>query len=140
MIFLVDFDGTCVTHDFPEVGKDIGAVPVLKALVERGHKIILFTVRCDHDFEPVNQPDNTIPGGTYLKDAVKWFDDNGIPLFGINVNPEQIVWSSSPKAYGHYIIDDTAIGCPLIWDKKLSDKPFVNWTQIYNELQMKKIL
>jgi hypothetical protein len=33
MIIAVDFDGTCVTHDFPHVGKDIGAVPVLKELV-----------------------------------------------------------------------------------------------------------
>lgn len=27
----IDFDGTCVTHDFPRIGKDIGAQPVLKA-------------------------------------------------------------------------------------------------------------
>lgn len=33
MIIAVDFDGTCVTHEFPRVGKDIGAVPVLKELV-----------------------------------------------------------------------------------------------------------
>ena len=37
MILAVDFDGTCVTHEFPEVGRDIGAVPVLKELVEKGH-------------------------------------------------------------------------------------------------------
>ena len=30
----VDFDGTCVTHDFPYVGKDIGSVPVLKRMCE----------------------------------------------------------------------------------------------------------
>lgn len=34
MVIAVDFDGTCVTHEFPKVGKDIGAVPVLKELVE----------------------------------------------------------------------------------------------------------
>lgn len=45
MIIAVDFDGTCVTHDFPRVGKDIGAVPVLKELVECGHKLILHTMR-----------------------------------------------------------------------------------------------
>lgn len=39
----VDFDGTCVTHDYPAVRKDIGAIPVLKALVEAGHKLILYT-------------------------------------------------------------------------------------------------
>jgi len=28
MEICIDFDGTCVTHEFPKVGKDIGAVPV----------------------------------------------------------------------------------------------------------------
>lgn len=47
MVITVDFDGTCVTHEFPKVGHDIGAVPVLKQLVEKGHHIILRTMRCD---------------------------------------------------------------------------------------------
>jgi hypothetical protein len=47
MDILIDFDGTCVAHEFPKVGKDIGAVPVLKALVENGHNLILFTMRSE---------------------------------------------------------------------------------------------
>ena len=47
MEICIDFDGTCVTHEFPKVGKDIGAVSVLKKIVEAGHKIILFTMRSD---------------------------------------------------------------------------------------------
>jgi hydroxymethylpyrimidine pyrophosphatase-like HAD family hydrolase len=47
MIIAIDFDGTCVTHEFPKVGKDINAVPVLKALVENGHQLVLFTMRSD---------------------------------------------------------------------------------------------
>jgi hypothetical protein len=43
----IDFDGTCVTHEFPKVGKDIGAAPVLKELTEKGHRLILFTMRSD---------------------------------------------------------------------------------------------
>lgn len=35
MVIAVDFDGTCVTHEFPKIGKDIGAIPVLRELVER---------------------------------------------------------------------------------------------------------
>ena len=57
MIIAVDFDGTCVSHEYPKVGKDIGAVPVLKALVEIGHKIILNTMRSDDE----------------LADAIQWF-------------------------------------------------------------------
>jgi hypothetical protein len=34
IVIAVDFDGTCVTHEYPRVGQDIGAVPVLKKLVE----------------------------------------------------------------------------------------------------------
>ena len=26
MIIAIDFDGTCVTHEYPKIGKDIGAV------------------------------------------------------------------------------------------------------------------
>ena len=37
MIIAIDFDGTCVTHDYTRIGKDFGAVPVLKKIVENGH-------------------------------------------------------------------------------------------------------
>jgi len=39
MEICIDFDGTCVTHEFPKVGKDIGAVPVLKKLVTQTNTI-----------------------------------------------------------------------------------------------------
>lgn len=40
MKIAIDFDGTCVYHEFPKVGGDIGAVPVLKRLVEEGHQLV----------------------------------------------------------------------------------------------------
>lgn len=141
LTILVDFDGTCVTHDFPRVGKDIGAAPVLKALVKKQHRLILFTMRCDHDFTPSGeQPESDYPASNYLTDAINWFKQNDIPLYGINVNPTQKAWTSSPKAFGHILIDDIAIGCPLIIDKRISDKPFVNWAEIHNQLIELKIL
>ena len=45
MVIAVDFDGTCTTHEYPSIGKDIGAVPVLKKLVRNGHKLIIWTMR-----------------------------------------------------------------------------------------------
>ena len=45
MIIAVDFDGTCVSHDYPYIGKEIGAAPVLRELVSAGHELILFTMR-----------------------------------------------------------------------------------------------
>lgn len=73
MIIAVDFDGTCVTYEFPKVGKDIGAVPVLKELVEKGHKIILYTMRSHPD---KNNQGKTLSGeiisNDTLQDAIDW--------------------------------------------------------------------
>lgn len=37
MVIAVDFDGTVVTHRYPQIGVDIKAVPVLKKIVDAGH-------------------------------------------------------------------------------------------------------
>jgi len=124
LIIAVDFDGTCVTHDYPAVGKDIGAVPILKRLAEAGHQLILWTMR----------------SGKELDDAVRWFADNGIPLYGINFNPKQKSWTSSPKAYAQLYIDDAACGCPLTYELTLSDRPFVSWDGVEKYLLHKNIL
>lgn len=124
MDIIVDFDGSVVTHEYPRVGKDIGAVPVLKKLVASGHRLILFTMRSEkRGISPVTG--NMQDGG--LADAVNWFKENEIPLFGIQTHPTQHTWTSSPKAYGQLILDDTAYGCPLIFDEKMSNRPFINW-------------
>jgi hypothetical protein len=117
MDILVDFDGTCTTHDFPNIGQEIGAPEVLRDLVLAGNRLILFTMRSDNH------------QGKYLKDAVKWFEANDIPLYGIQENPTQKAWTNSPKAYGQLIIDDICLGIPLKVDPKLSDRPFVDWAK-----------
>lgn len=139
MKILIDFDGTCVTHDFPEVGSDIGAVPVLKALVENGHQLILFTMRCDHTFMP-DSLDPSIQNikGHFLSDAVGWFKEKGIPLYGINTDPQQSSWTSSPKAYGELIIDDITLGCPLVYGKH--SRPYVDWAEVSKLLKQRNIL
>lgn len=102
MIIAIDFDGTVVTHEFPEVGKSVGAEKVLKALVDNGHKLILNTMRSHKDIE----------GRDTLAEAENWFKDNGIELYGVNENPTQILWTDSPKVYANLYIDDSALGCP----------------------------
>lgn len=111
MYIAIDFDGTCVTHDYPRIGKEIGATKVLKRLVEAGHKLIL----------------NTMRSGKELKDAINWFKKNDIELYGANENPTQKRWTKSPKVYAHLYIDDAALGCPLKMDLNISDRPFVDW-------------
>src|SRR5574344_204870 len=112
MIIAIDFDGTCVTHDFPRIGKDIGAVPVLKALVRNGHKLILYTMRSDIDNPSSSDPNIHTVGGKYLTEALAWFENNGIELWGVNENPEQKSWTSSPKPFANMYIDDSSFGCP----------------------------
>ena len=126
MIIAIDFDGTCVTHEYPEIGKDIGAVPVLKWLVEQGHHLILWTMRG-------NAIDNTGWFGDErydLQDSINWFSKHKLPLYGINRNPTQFGWTKSPKAYANLYIDDAALGCPLKFDESLSKRPFVDWEAV----------
>ena len=131
MILNIDFDGTCVSHDFPNVGKDIGAVPVLKRLVNNGHNLILFTMRGDR-FEKKPTKDESIQNvtGLFLTDAINWFKDNDIPLYGIQTNPTQHNWTNSPKSYAHLMIDDSALGCPLRLNQDVSERPYADWVTI----------
>lgn len=124
MYIAVDFDGTCVTHEYPKVGKDIGAVPVLKKLTDSGHKIIL----------------NTMRSGKELAAAIKWFIDNDIPLFGANENPTQKSWTTSPKVHADLYIDDAALGCPLKKDPTVSVGLFVDWQQVEEYLKARHII
>ena len=124
MYIAVDFDGTCVTHDYPNVGKEIGAVPVLKELTNRGHLLILNTMRsCDE-----------------LTDAVQWFIDNDIPLYGVNENPTQKNWTQSPKVYAHLYIDDAAMGCFLCYNPELSNRPYVDWKETTKYLHARGLI
>ena len=140
MIIAVDFDGTCVTHEFPRVGAEIGAAEVLKELTDKGHKIILFTIR-SHPNE-INQNrtlDGNIINNDALQDAIDWFKKHDIPLFGVNENPTQKDWTSSPKPYAHIYIDDAALGVPLKQDF-LSGRPYVDWDMVRYYLHAKGIL
>ena len=108
-VIAVDFDGTCVTHEYPGVGRSIGAEPVLKELAALGARIVLWTMR----------------SGPKLDDAVKWFAAAGIPLWGVQRNPEQSTWTDSPKCYAQVYIDDAALGAPLC--HPLGERPYLDW-------------
>jgi hypothetical protein len=114
MKIAVDFDGTCVTHEYPRIGEDIGAVPVLQELVKEGHLLIL----------------NTMRSGKELEDAVNWFKEHDIPLYGVNEEPNQKSWTQSPKVYAHLYIDDAALGAPLVYDEEVSERAFIDWKKV----------
>jgi len=128
MDICLDFDGTCVTHEFPRIGKDIGAVPVLKELIKAGHKLILFTMRSDRKVKKKQGTETVIIEENFLTEAVEWFKDKGIELYGVQKNPRQRFWTTSPKAYGHLYIDDAGLGCPLIVPEE--GRPYADWVAI----------
>ena len=119
MDIVIDFDGTCVTHEFPCIGKEIGATPVLRELADAGHRLILSTVRCN-DKKKNNHT---------LDAAVAWFRERDIPLFGIQTHPEQHSWTLSPKVCGDIYIDDAALGCPLLIPEN-DERPYVDWKTV----------
>lgn len=119
MIIAVDFDGTCVEHQFPYIGPDVpDAVKWLHRFVGAGARLILWTMRSD------GQP--RLPEEKPLSEAVKWFADRDIPLWGINENPDQHAWTGSNKAYAHIYIDDAAACAPLVSVE--GSRPFLDWS------------
>ena len=118
-VIAVDFDGTCVEHNYPAIGMDVeGAVDVLRTLNKHGHRIIL----------------NTMRSGQRLEAAVRWFRDRKIELWAVNRTPEQEQWTSSPKVYADIYIDDSALGCPLIFLEGVR-RPVVNWSKVRQLLE-----
>ena len=119
MYICVDFDGTVVDHRYPYVGDPVPlAMTWLQRWVELGAKLILFTMRSDG-----------AEGQELLRDAVEYFEKNNVQLFGINHNPDQDSWTSSPKAYGQIYIDDAAFGCPLV-HLPTFNRPCVDWKKV----------
>lgn len=129
MTIILDFDGTCVEHAYPYVGKDLPhCIETLKRWQEK-YKVgyILCTMR----------------SGTLLTEAVDWFKEHGIELFGIQKHPTQEKWTDSPKCHGRWMIDDRNVGQPLMLDSR--GVPCVDWEKtteifepvlerVYNEL------
>jgi hypothetical protein len=81
--------------------------------------------------------DNIKTGQMYLTDAVNWFKKWDIPLYGIQSDPQQKAWTSSPKCYAEIYIDDAALGAPLTYNPDMSDRPFIDWT-LAKDLLVKK--
>jgi hydroxymethylpyrimidine pyrophosphatase-like HAD family hydrolase len=103
-IIAVDFDGTIVEHKYPEIGKEmLFAFATLKALQQKGHKLILWTFRA----------------GRHLSDAVEYCRKNGVEFYAINKNyPEEVLDESiSRKIIADIYIDDRNVGGFLGWSE-----------------------
>lgn len=106
----LDFDGTCVQNNYPQLGKSIGAEKVLIHCYKTYNiQYMLWTMRTDQQ----------------LQEAVDWLRENTIPIWAVNENPTQSRWSKSPKRYANLYVDDTGLGMPLV--NEYRSKPYVEW-------------
>ena len=114
----VDFDGTIVEHQYPEIGKEkLFAFQTLKELEKRGARIILWTFRT----------------GRELEEAVSFCRQNGVEFYAVNKNyPEEIVDETvSRKIDADIYIDDKNLGGFPGWSEV--------WQMLYPfELQQKE--
>lgn len=99
MTIAVDFDGTIVTHRYPEIGSELPfATQTLKMLIADGHQLILWSVR----------------EGKLLDDAVEWCRKRGVEFYAVNKDfPEEDVEKNrhfSRKLKVDMWIDDRNVG------------------------------
>lgn len=132
-VIAIDFDGTCVKEAFPLVGETVpNSVNVMKRLLERGHDLILWTVRGNYI-----TPELLPYSSNLLRDAISWFTTNDLTLHGVNHNPDQFK-NDSPKILYDLLIDDRSLGIPLSSDN--NGKKFVDWFEVEKMLTRQGII
>ena len=68
-IIAVDFDGTIVTHEYPNIGEELPfATETLRMLIRDHHRVILWSVR----------------EGKLLQDAIDWCRERGVEFYAVN--------------------------------------------------------
>lgn len=108
-VLAIDFDGTIVEHKYPEIGKEmLFAFATLKALQQKGHKLILWTIRT----------------GALLDEAVNYCREHGVEFYAVNKNyPEETLdENTSRKLNADIFIDDRMIG------------GFIGWSEVWQAL------
>lgn len=108
-VIAVDFDGTIVEHKYPEIGKEmLFAFATLKALQQKGHKLILWTIRT----------------GEMLQAAVEFCRQNGVEFYAVNKNypEEELEAGISRKLNADVFIDDRNLG------------GFIGWSDVWQTL------
>ena len=133
MIIAVDFDGTIVSHAYPNIGKPIPfAIETLKKLQADGHQLILWSVR----------------EGELLQEAVDYCQQKGLEFYAVNANfPEEQMLSTglrSRKIVADLYIDDRNLGglpdWGVIYQMISSGNPFVSSKAALAEEKNKKFL
>ena len=94
MIIAVDFDGTLVENDFPDIGKAISITQdFIRERIKEGDKVILWTCRT----------------GEYLDKAIRYCKSVGINFDAVNNNLPEVVneYEDNPrKVFADIYLDD----------------------------------
>jgi len=100
----VDFDGTIVDHEYPEIGKEkLFAFETLKELQKQGCRLILWTIRT----------------GRELDEAVEFCRERGVEFYAVNKNypEEKFEEDVARKIEADIYIDDRNIGGFYEWHR-----------------------
>lgn len=126
MNIAVDFDGTIVTHRYPEIGEEIPfAIDTLKMLIQDHHKLILWSVR----------------EGELLEEAVQYCRERGVEFYAVNRDyPEETMDNNehfSRKLKVDMFIDDRNVGGLPDWGTIYRMiKHHKTWNQMLEEAEL----
>ncbi len=126
----LDFDGTCVEHRYPQIGRcNFGCIEVIDKLQKAGHEVVLNTMRCEFNDGSLQQ-------------ALRWFENGWMNLLEDNVDLDLMSIKAtdrkhSPaywdweffKANDKIIIDDQSRGVPLKREV-IGDGWMVDWAEV----------
>lgn len=109
LILAIDFDGTIVEHQYPNIGKEIpNAIYFLKKIQEMGHTLILWTCR----------------EGLELALALDYCRKKGLHFDAVNKNAVDM--------------GDNLAKSKIYYDCCIDDKNFdakIDWKDIYNKIK-----
>jgi len=101
MIIAIDFDGTIVEQEFPNIGAiKKNAKEVINKLHEDGHYIIIWTCRYTN---------------SDLRSMIQFLIENDIWYDSINNNCDNLSFVPHPKIYADVYIDDHNLGGVPDW-------------------------
>lgn len=128
-IFAIDFDGTIVEHEFPDIGPEKpNALDTMRALQKVGHKIIIWTCRTGEMLDVIEQ----------------WLKKKNFVPDSINKSlvPYSSYGFSFPKVYADFYLDDRSF--PPFSDWKSVQKQFLNDiylddTQVLSALELAQL-
>ena len=116
MTIAIDFDGTIVTHQYPEIGEERPfAIETLKMLIAEHHRLILWSVR----------------EGQLLDDAINWCKERGVEFWAVNKDYPEERGTENNNHFSRKLKADIFID-----DRNLGGLP--DWGQIYQMIHSGK--